>query len=75
MGHDPKRNAVGSTPSRADASARSRYRQLLDRAMIDLKLAHDLALSMAVPYGRRARITRARREVNDELQEAERCQT
>lgn len=58
--------------TRAALSARSRYRQLLDRALVDLKLAHDIALSLAVPYGRRARIQRARREVNDEL-EAERC--
>ena len=50
----------------ADTAATTRYRQLLERADFDLKLARDVALSLALPSRRIARLNRARRELRDE---------
>lgn len=46
----------------------SRYVALLERAKFELKLALDLAAALGLPYNRRARLLRAQRELNDELQ-------
>ena len=50
----------------ANEPAITRYRQLLERADFDLKLARDVALSLALPSRRIARLNRARRELGDE---------
>ncbi len=53
----------------ANEPAITRYRQLLERADFDLKLARDVALSLALPSRRIARLNRARRELGDERDE------
>ncbi len=53
----------------ANEPAIARYRQLLERADFDLKLARDVALSLALPSRRIARLNRARRELGDERDE------
>lgn len=49
------------------AGRAKRYRQLIERALFDLKLAQDAALSAHLPAARLARIQRARRELREEL--------
>lgn len=53
-----------------EAQVLSRYKQLLERASFDLKLAQDLALSMKLPFNRLARLQRAKREICDEQRDA-----
>jgi hypothetical protein len=54
-----------------DRHAEARYRQLLARTYTDLKLAEDVAVALNLPYKRRARLQRARRELGDEQRETE----
>ena len=50
----------------AAASVR-RYRQLIERALFDLKLAQDAAVSVSLPATRLARLRRVRCELRAEL--------
>ena len=49
----------------------ARYAQLAQRVEVDLRLLHDAAVAIALPFNRLARVKRARREVADELREIE----
>ena len=51
--------------------ALARYLELAERCRHDLKLWHDAALAISLPFIRLQRIKRARREVADELREIE----
>lgn len=53
-----------------DRHAAARYRELLERTDTDLNLAQDVARALNLPYKRRARLQRARRELGDEQREA-----
>ena len=47
------------------------YAQLAARVETDLRLLHDAAVAIRLPFNRLARVKRARREVADELREIE----
>jgi hypothetical protein len=53
------------------SSAEARYRMLVERCGEDIRLTHDLALALKIPYSRLQRIIRARREFADELLDLE----
>ncbi|MGA9997443.1 MAG: hypothetical protein WBP93_18635 [Pyrinomonadaceae bacterium] len=54
-----------------DARTRARYKQLLGRVQVDLKLTHDAALAVSLEFKRLARLKRAMREIADELRECQ----
>lgn len=47
----------------------ARYRKLLMRALVELRLAHDLAVAQGVPAKRRARLTQVRQSLRGELKD------
>ena len=51
------------------ARTRARYKELLGRVQIDLRLTHDAALAVGLEFKRLARLKRAMREISDELRE------
>jgi hypothetical protein len=53
----------------SDKSNLARYKELLSRALFELKLAHDLSVALKLPYRRTARLQRARKELFDEKEE------
>jgi hypothetical protein len=55
--------------SNSDKANLTRYKELLSRALFELKLAHDLAVSLKLSYKRTSRLQRARKELFDEKEE------
>ncbi len=62
---------MSATIDQTQANRRTftRYKSLLGRVQIDLRLTHDAARSVGLEFKRLARIKRAMREVSDELDE------
>jgi hypothetical protein len=60
---------MAAEPSQVDRGTVARYAQLAARVEVDLRLLHDAALAIHLPFNRLARVKRAKREIGDELQE------
>jgi hypothetical protein len=62
---------MATEPAQVDPRTRARYAQLAARVETDLRLLHDTALAIQLPFNRLARVKRAKREICDELREIE----
>ncbi len=59
------------TPTQIDRRTLARYATLARRVATDIRLLHDAALAIQLPFNRLARVKRARREISDELRALE----
>jgi len=62
---------VTSTPRKKRSPELVRCRQLAERTVFDLKLAHDAAVAFGLPFVSLSKLKRARREMSDLLRELE----